>query len=314
MRVSHLQFDSDGLSITIPRSKTDQLGRGETVYIQFAAHPACPVSLIQDYIDRLHYDDGQDGYIQPRVSSTNGDQHGIWNTTVSYSTALSDLKLLLTSLGYDASRFGEHSGRRGGATAASDAGVDWTDLMSHGRWKSVATPLGYLANLRRRQRRVAQALALTSSSDDAAPAAVSAPSSVALLDAPSSVALSDAPSSVEPSDAPSSVALSSAPSSVALPAAPSSVALSAAPSSVASTSSTVAIPASSSSRFNFRPLSTLAAYRAAAETAANQPISRLDYTVVPDSVPALSPRVRIRLCFPLALSTLFSKRIPLLTL
>ena len=87
-------------------------------------------------------------------------QSGIYNSPVGYSTALSDLRLLLASLGLDLdpSKYGEHSGRRGGATAASDAGVDWTDLMSHGCWKSIATPLGYLANSRRRQRRVAQAL------------------------------------------------------------------------------------------------------------------------------------------------------------
>ena len=146
LKISHLQFDSDGVSITIPKSKTDQLGKGETVYIQYASHPACPVTLIQDYLERLHYLDGQDGYVQPRIMTTRGVQRGIWNTTVSYSTALSNLKILLSSLGYDPARFGEHSGRRGGATTASDAGVEWPDLMSHGRWKSVSTPLGYLAN------------------------------------------------------------------------------------------------------------------------------------------------------------------------
>ena len=43
---------------------------------------------------------------------------------MSYSTALSDLKVLLASLGLDPTKLGEHSGRRGGATAVSDAGVD----------------------------------------------------------------------------------------------------------------------------------------------------------------------------------------------
>ena len=229
LKVSHLQFDSDGVSVTIPKSKTDQLGRGETVYIQFATHPSCPVTLIQDYIDRLHYEPNQDGFLQPRITSNNGIQRGIWNTTVSYSTALSDLRLLLTSLGYDSSRFGEHSGRRGGATTASDAGVDWTDLMSHGRWKSVATPLGYLANSRHRQRRVAQALAFStsaSSSDD-------------------SVAI----------ESESSSNIDSIPASNPV--------------------------ASASSRFSFRPLETLAAYRAAAEAAASLPPTHPPYLPVP---------------------------------
>ena len=65
---------------------------------------------------------------------------------------------MLALLGLDSSKYGEHSGRRGGATAASDAGVEWQDLMLHGRWKSSTTPLGYLANTRKRQRNVAKIL------------------------------------------------------------------------------------------------------------------------------------------------------------
>ena len=272
LRLSHLQFDSDGLSITIPKSKTDQLGRGETVYIQFASHPACPVSLIQDYIERLLYEDSQDGFLQPRISSVNGVQRGIWNTTVSYSTALSDLKLLLTSLGYDASQFGEHSGRRGGATAASDAGVDWTDLMSHGRWKSVATPLGYLANSRRRQRRVAQALAYTSSSSsDDTSASASAPSRA--VPAPSQAVSA-------PSQAVSA-------SSQTMPA--PSCALSTPSQALPHSSSTPIIPVPIPNRFNFRSLQTLAGYRAAAESASNVPITHPEYLPVSVQAPTVNP-------------------------
>ena len=157
LRVSHLKFDNEGVHITISQSKTDQLKRGETVYIQYASHEFCPVLLLQDYLAKLRYGD-RDGYLQPKIFSRNGIQSGVWNTQVSYSTSLADLKLFLASLGLDPAKSGEHSGRRGGATAASDAGVDWPDLMLHGRWKSVSTPLGYLANTRRRQKRVATAL------------------------------------------------------------------------------------------------------------------------------------------------------------
>ena len=46
LRLSHLQFDSDGVSVTIPKSKTDQLGRGETVYITYSSTPTCPVTCL----------------------------------------------------------------------------------------------------------------------------------------------------------------------------------------------------------------------------------------------------------------------------
>ena len=132
LRISHFKFEADGVAITVPRSKTDQLGQGEEVYIQSALHPACPVSLLQDYIAKLNYG-AKDGHFQPRITSAKGIQSGLPETTVSYSTALSDLKLFLTSIGLDASHYDEHSGRRGGATAASDASVDCPDLMLHGR-------------------------------------------------------------------------------------------------------------------------------------------------------------------------------------
>ena len=156
-RLSHLQFDADGVFVTIPKSKTDQLSKGEVVFVQFADHPACLVLLSQDNIAKLQYGEC-DGFFQPRITTQKGVQSGFWNTTVSYSTALIDLKIFHASLGLDSAHFSEHSGRCRGATAASDAGVAWPDLMLHGRWKSMATLLGYLANSRRRQRHVAHAL------------------------------------------------------------------------------------------------------------------------------------------------------------
>ena len=185
LRISHLAFDREGVTVTIPKSKTDQLAKGAQVFIKYADHPACPVILLQDYIAKLRYGE-RDGYLQPRINTSKGVQHGIWNTTVSYSTALNDLKIFLASLGLDPSRFGEHSGRHGGATAASDAGVDWPDLMLHGRWKSLATPLGYLANSRRHQKRVASALAQAhpSTSSSSSSTSVASASSTSHSDPP----------------------------------------------------------------------------------------------------------------------------------
>ena len=86
------------------------------------------------------------------------------------------MKLIMSALGLDPARFGEHSGRRGGATAASDAGVDWPDLMLHGSWRSASSPLGYLENSQRRQRRVARILSR--------PTVAAAPGSLNVLSGP----------------------------------------------------------------------------------------------------------------------------------
>lgn len=60
------------------------------------------------------------GYLVPLCSSKN-DRNP--NKTVSYSAALLDLKKLLQLLGFDPNLYGEHSGKRGGATAAAACGA-----------------------------------------------------------------------------------------------------------------------------------------------------------------------------------------------
>ena len=62
---------------------------------------------------------------------------------LSYSTALEDLRGLLTAIGYDATLFGEHSGKRGGATAAASAGLDVDSLQRLGQWRSSRMPSRY---------------------------------------------------------------------------------------------------------------------------------------------------------------------------
>ena len=96
LKVSNLKFENEGVHITIPKSKTDQFSKGETVFIQYAEHECCPVILLQDYLAKLRYGD-RDGFLQPSITSSNGVQSGIWNSQVSYSTALADLKLFMAA-------------------------------------------------------------------------------------------------------------------------------------------------------------------------------------------------------------------------
>ncbi len=61
-----------------------------------------------------------------------------------YTTFLEDFQKLLVSLGHDGSKFGTHSGKRGGATAASEAGMSMTDLQRLGGWRSSSLPQKYV--------------------------------------------------------------------------------------------------------------------------------------------------------------------------
>jgi hypothetical protein len=54
------------------------------------------------------------------------------------SDVVSTLRILLTSLGFDASLYSGHSFRRSGATWAFSAGVNPLSIKSHGDWKSLS--------------------------------------------------------------------------------------------------------------------------------------------------------------------------------
>jgi len=53
-----------------------------------------------------------------------------------YTTAMEDLRSLLSRLGYNSALFSEHSGKRGGATTAAERGMSDQDLRRFGGWRS----------------------------------------------------------------------------------------------------------------------------------------------------------------------------------
>jgi hypothetical protein len=54
------------------------------------------------------------------------------------------MKKLMTLLGYDAKLYGEHSGKRGEATAAANNGATDKQLKRLGGWRSDAMPAKYV--------------------------------------------------------------------------------------------------------------------------------------------------------------------------
>ena len=119
----------------------------------------CPVEITRLYIQKLNYGT-ENGYLQSQVRTyKDGKQSGVWYKKLGYSTALEDTKSFMALLGRDPTDFGEHSGRRGGATAASEAGVSWIDLKRHGRWASDSAPQRYIEDTKKKRNEVAAALA-----------------------------------------------------------------------------------------------------------------------------------------------------------
>ena len=156
------------MDIRIEKSKTDQLKRGASVrVVRQAENPQdCPVNITLIYLRMLDYPESCNGWLQPRVRHTSQGQRGDVTRRLSYTRFLQDLKDLIEATGRDSSFFREHSGRRGGATAAAEARAKWIDLKKLGRWASDAAPQLYVENTEKRRSELPLLLAQAAQNKD----------------------------------------------------------------------------------------------------------------------------------------------------
>ena len=121
--------------------KNDQFSEGSERVV--AANPdekRCSVKLTLNYLKFLGL--SYLGYLVLSCTAKNSQNP---DKPVPYSGALCDLKKLMTSLGYDADVYGEHSGKRGGATAAAAHGATDKQLKRlGGGWRLDAMPAQYV--------------------------------------------------------------------------------------------------------------------------------------------------------------------------
>jgi hypothetical protein len=160
LTVAHLRFADGGLYVTFPSSKTDQLGLGEEIFIMSTDSIYCPVAFMRKYLGRLDWESSlaqlgevYAGPLFPALCQRRvlfeGDPYYVQLPLVlqpfSYTGALRAFRKLLAFIGIpDPKCYGLHSGRRGGATAALNAGCPLLFVKRQGRWKSDSVPLLYV--------------------------------------------------------------------------------------------------------------------------------------------------------------------------
>ena len=153
LKISDISWTDLGLDIFIAKSKTDQTQKGDWVAIASQSTSRfCPVALTRKYMSLLPYDSG---FIMPSLKSSAPDP----SSPLKYNTALRDLRSVLCMIGIDPRGYGEHSGRRGGTTAAANKGATLDELMIQGRWKSESMPRLYTDNALKCKRKFARRLA-----------------------------------------------------------------------------------------------------------------------------------------------------------
>ena len=138
----HLTITSDYLKIFIPRAKNDVYREGNFVYVSRLKDKYCPVAILE--MERYMTNAGMDCSSNLPLFRVlrfykSSNTYKLCRNKLSYSRCREIFKDCLKDLGHDSSRFGLHSLRSGGATAAAvrhNRNLSERSLKIHGRWRT----------------------------------------------------------------------------------------------------------------------------------------------------------------------------------
>ncbi|NHZ64879.1 site-specific integrase [Massilia genomosp. 1] len=138
IEVSHLGWQSEGITITLPRSKTDQMGEGIVKAIPYGDGACCPASALRTWLAAAAIVNGpvfrpisQWGEVSMAAL-----HEGSVNTILEQCARLAGLDYVPD--------LSSHSLRRGMATSAHRAGANFRDIKRQGGWRHDGTVQGYI--------------------------------------------------------------------------------------------------------------------------------------------------------------------------
>jgi len=140
-KLKDLKFYCDYLTVTLEKSKTDQLREGNIVFISKNNSSFCPVVHTKSYIENAQLD--SDDYLISRLVKTKHGHKAVGSKKVAYSTISSMFKELAKPVSSNLS-LGLHSLRSGGASSAAANNISDRIISKHGRWKSEKGRDGYI--------------------------------------------------------------------------------------------------------------------------------------------------------------------------
>jgi site-specific recombinase XerD len=136
---SDLAFTTEGLLITLRRSKTDQEGQGRSIAIPFGANaPTCPVSAMRAWLDAAGILDDGPVFRPIRKGGRVREQR------LSDKSVASIVKRYAAAAGLDPGGYSGHSLRAGLVTSAARAGVAERVIMRQTGHKSIDMVLKYV--------------------------------------------------------------------------------------------------------------------------------------------------------------------------
>ena len=160
LRPCEMVFSEEMLTIKIPGSKTDQLRQGDEVVIARTRTQTCPVATLERYMSRTATPREDQRFLFRPIQKTKHGEQLRSAGKISYTCLRELFQKKLRSLGFNASSFGLHSLRAGGATAAANAKVPDRLFKRNGRWRSESAKDGYVKDIVESRLQVSQSQGL----------------------------------------------------------------------------------------------------------------------------------------------------------
>lgn len=153
LAVDDIAWESGGIVITLPRSKTDQEGQGIIKAIPYGdPNGCCPATALENWMTTAKITSGP---VFRRVTR--------WGVVGDKALEAGSVNAILAQCAMDAGlayvpELSSHSLRRGLATSAIRAGADFGEVKRQGGWKNDSTVDGYIEDANRFEKNAAGCL------------------------------------------------------------------------------------------------------------------------------------------------------------
>ena len=139
LRHEDVRLTEEGLVVTIPKSKTDPEGAGQTIGIPYGSHPeSCPVRALDAWLERSNI---TCGYLFTAIGRWGGE---VTAKPICDHQLAKIIKRLAVRAGLPAGSFSGHSLRSGLATAAAEGGATERAIMEQTRHRSLKQVRKYI--------------------------------------------------------------------------------------------------------------------------------------------------------------------------
>ena len=160
LHCSDVIFADGHLKLRIRKSKTDQYRQGDEVVLTESESPTCPVGMLKRYMALGEVDRSSEAALFRPITRSRSGVTLRRQGSLSYTRARELVKEALKKAGRDPDKYGLHSLRSGGATAAANAGVPDRAFKRHGRWRSENAKDGYVKDTLEYRLNVSKSLGL----------------------------------------------------------------------------------------------------------------------------------------------------------